>query len=289
MKLTDRELHAEIILIRKHERDISIKLLDHLQEVFDRRLFADFGHSSLIRYMVKELGYSESAAFRRQQTLKLSYEVPEVRGLIQSGGLNITSAALIQGGLRNTKEKVDMVKRSHDKTSMEIKDLIVEVNPELKKRDIINPVSGTESRVHLTLSKETLKKIEKLRSISKKKSNDDVISLALDIALKSLDISEKKSNKVKYIAVKNVPRSTVKKLKMRSSSRCEFEGCDEEFNLEIEHIIPRAKGGGHDLANLKLFCRAHNQRAAIKEFGMDVMGKYLNKKRPLNVSDPYSH
>ena len=185
MKLTDKELHAQIILIRKNERDISIKVLDHLQEVFDRRLFADFGHSSLIRYMVKELGYSESAAFRRQQTLKLSHEIPEVRELIQTGDLNITSAALIQGGLRNTEEKVKMVKRSHDKTSMEIKDLIVEVNPELKKRDIINPVSGTESRVHLTLNKDTLKKMEKLKAMTNKRSNDDVISMAFDIALRS--------------------------------------------------------------------------------------------------------
>jgi 5-methylcytosine-specific restriction endonuclease McrA len=72
-----------------------------------------------------------------------------------------------------------------------------------------------------------------------------------------------------------VPRSTAKKLRERSKGRCEYSGCAEKYNLEIEHIKPRSKGGGHEISNLKLFCKTHNQRSAIKVFGKEYMAKYL--------------
>ncbi len=45
--------------------------------------------------------------------------------------------------------------------------------------------------------------------------------------------------------------------------------CSSSHQLEIEHVKPRAFGGGNELKNLKLFCRAHNQQAA-REMGLIV-------------------
>ena len=278
MHLSDKELHAQMIRLRRYERDVMMELLEHLQEVYDRRLFADFGYSSLIKYLVKELGYSESAAFRRYQTLKLTREIPRAKEMLEKGELNLTSASMIQGGLKSIEDRRDILDKAVLKTTAETQALIIERNPDIKKKDIINPIDGNESRVHITLSKDTLEKMGELKALKKIYNTDEIINYALEIALSGHKKKYEKVRKQKSVATTIVPSSTVKKLRLRAGDRCEYEGCREKHNLEIEHIVPRAKGGGHNLENLKLYCRAHNQRAAIKEFGQKKMNQYLNKK-----------
>lgn len=48
-------------------------------------------------------------------------------------------------------------------------------------------------------------------------------------------------------------------LSARDGFRCRVPGCRNE-NLEIDHIIPRARGGTDDLDNLQLLCADHNTR-----------------------------
>lgn len=43
--------------------------------------------------------------------------------------------------------------------------------------------------------------------------------------------------------------------------------CKSRRYLEIDHIVPVAKGGTNALNNLRLLCRAHNQLRAEKDFG----------------------
>lgn len=47
----------------------------------------------------------------------------------------------------------------------------------------------------------------------------------------------------------------------RANHQCEYCLAPEEFfnsPFEVEHLVPRARGGGHDLANLALACRNCN-------------------------------
>jgi hypothetical protein len=59
----------------------------------------------------------------------------------------------------------------------------------------------------------------------------------------------------------------------RAQSQCEFispltsKRCACRFGLEKEHVIPIAKGGTNDLANLQLLCKAHNLLRARRHFG----------------------
>jgi 5-methylcytosine-specific restriction endonuclease McrA len=62
-------------------------------------------------------------------------------------------------------------------------------------------------------------------------------------------------------------------LYMKHAGRC--CQCGGSRNLEIDHIVPFAKGGSSELANLRLLCRSCNQRAAIEKFGNEKMSRYL--------------
>jgi 5-methylcytosine-specific restriction endonuclease McrA len=46
----------------------------------------------------------------------------------------------------------------------------------------------------------------------------------------------------------------------RDHGRCQVPGCRGARFLEVHHIVPRSRGGTHDLANLVVLCSAHHGR-----------------------------
>lgn len=61
---------------------------------------------------------------------------------------------------------------------------------------------------------------------------------------------------------------------MRDKGKCTHPNCNARRFLEYDHIKPLALGGKTNVLNLRLLCRAHNQRAAIERFGFR-MSRYL--------------
>jgi 5-methylcytosine-specific restriction endonuclease McrA len=68
----------------------------------------------------------------------------------------------------------------------------------------------------------------------------------------------------------------------RDQSCCSFQNsptgktCGSTFQLQIDHILPIAKGGESVLENLRLVCRNHNLHFARMHFGQAKMKKYEN-------------
>ncbi|HEX4923483.1 MAG TPA: HNH endonuclease signature motif containing protein, partial [Bdellovibrionales bacterium] len=57
--------------------------------------------------------------------------------------------------------------------------------------------------------------------------------------------------------------------------RLKCTNCGSTFATEIDHRIPKAKGGTNSAENLRVLCKACNQRAAIEVFGHELMDKFL--------------
>ena len=95
-RLTDHQLLSRTRELVQQERDHSIAIIHHLREIRQRGLHLARGYSSLFDYAVKVLRYSDGAAFRRLQTLKLCAAHPEVEERLRSGALTLTTAAQIQ-------------------------------------------------------------------------------------------------------------------------------------------------------------------------------------------------
>jgi 5-methylcytosine-specific restriction endonuclease McrA len=68
-----------------------------------------------------------------------------------------------------------------------------------------------------------------------------------------------------------IPMEMKRLVYMRAEHKCENCGCRR--NLQIDHIVPLAKGGLTEPNNLRLLCFECNQRAGIKEFGVGFMEK----------------
>ena len=91
-------------LVQK-ERQINIRVLQHLQEIEKRKLYLDRGFPSLFEYAVKELGYSHSAAYRRIKSMRLCRDIPQAVSKIKTGSLNLTTASQLQTFFEKKKRK----------------------------------------------------------------------------------------------------------------------------------------------------------------------------------------
>ena len=75
----------------------------------------------------------------------------------------------------------------------------------------------------------------------------------------------------------------------RDGGRCTFmsdtgQRCPAREALEFDHREPIAQGGGSNLENLRLRCRAHNQYEAERTFGTGFMRRKREGKRAAAVS-----
>jgi 5-methylcytosine-specific restriction endonuclease McrA len=88
-----------------------------------------------------------------------------------------------------------------------------------------------------------------------------------------------KSQQSRYIAAE-VRRSVWK----RDEARCTYvdasgHRCREQAGLEFHHEHPHARGGPPSVDNLALRCRSHNELAAERDFGRDVIREKRARRR----------
>src|SRR5689334_22206962 len=72
----------------------------------------------------------------------------------------------------------------------------------------------------------------------------------------------------------HVAAATRREVFARDGERCTYvdsEGrrCQCRTRLELDHIVPKALGGGDEASNLRVRCRAHNRHAAEEIFGKE--------------------
>ena len=75
---------------------------------------------------------------------------------------------------------------------------------------------------------------------------------------------------------RHIPAPVKDEVFLRDNHQCTFKSdtgnrCCATEHLEVDHIVPFARGGSHDPENLRLLCRAHNQLEAERVFGREAI------------------
>ena len=94
------------------EHHLEVVVIDHLREIHKRRLYLRRGFSSLFDYAVRELGYSDAAAWRRIKAMRLCAEVDGVRERLQDGSMTLNAAAQLQHAFDRRERKKERAARS---------------------------------------------------------------------------------------------------------------------------------------------------------------------------------
>jgi hypothetical protein len=256
-----------------------------LREVEKRRLFSKLKYPSLFEYAVKDLGYSEPEAARRISAMRLLRDVPEISKKVESGELTLTNMVLAQttfakerkaGRAFTVDKKIEVLSKLENCSTRKAKEIVAEISPEMKKRDELNFDSITDE----VLRGKLLQLKGLLAHTNSNLTLMELLHKLCDGELERLLSAPKVKNaKIEQDrGVNNISQAEIRRqVWRRDKNKC--TNCSSTYALEIDHIIPSAKGGPSTLKNIRLLCRSCNQRAAISHFGVKKIEKYLTKLR----------
>jgi 5-methylcytosine-specific restriction endonuclease McrA len=169
---------------------------------------------------------------------------------------------------------------------------VVQVPPEAP-RDEIEPLDAQLARLHVTVSRRLLEKLEAakdaLAHACPGATAAEVFERGLDLVLaqhaKRKGLVEKPRKEPRPSSTDAVPAHVKRAVWLRAGGRCEWvlesgERCDCTRKLEYDHILALALGGKSTLDNVRLACRPHNLLAARQVFGDAVMDRYAPGRSP---------
>jgi hypothetical protein len=146
--------------------------------------------------------------------------------------------------------------------------------------DRVKPISSDLDEIKFVATCGLKEKIEKLKGLLAHKNPNlslgELIDQLCDLGLREWDPAQKQVRERKSPATSRKQCATdgptaraetpisqaaiQREVWRRAQSRC--QKCSSVFALEIDHIIPRAKGGGSGIENQRLLCRPCTQRSS---------------------------
>lgn len=158
--------------------------------------------------------------------------------------------------------------------------------PSASTRALVAPLSAERYVLQCTIGRELHEKLGRVRVIlSHAVPSGDLVLLIQRCVDEFLDRETRRSTPrsepgqapcAKDPDHRRIPLEIRRLVLQRDGGRCAFVSdagrrCESRERLEIDHVMPVAKGGRTDLQNLRLLCRAHNQLAAERELGSEFM------------------
>jgi hypothetical protein len=295
--LNDAELETQLKKLIQRERKILQLVILHIQEVHRRKIYLAKAYPSLFEYLIKEFGYSSSAAQRRVEAARLVTEFPQIAEKIETGELNLSQIGEIQKSIKQSERihqrAVDreliaqILQATLGKSTSETQQICAELlNIPIKDKESIRTQADHSKRIEVTLTAAQFEKYQQVRGLvaqenfAKNRSMEfaDILETCFDFILDS-KLGPKSSNDMPATpqeSQKNTNEPEVredlrsvtprtKKIIFRRDQCCQYQDpetgrrCSTRFNLQIDHIQFQFAGGLHQLYNLRLLCAEHNR------------------------------
>lgn len=295
-KLSNFELHKQTKAAALAEKNATLALLEYLEEVERRMLYAELGFSSLWVYVHKELGYSEAQTSERVGAMRLIKKIPEARSSIESNKLTLTTAAKLASHARKEKlsleETIALLPAIESKSSREVErtltastgapptsKITIDADDELVEMlERVKALHSDPTASTGTLLKKVLKEYLEKRAPkpAQKVPKKQIVDFRTASRAPEVQSTGERSSRYIPVAVKNLVR-------LRSRDQCEHVSrvtgrrCESRAQLEFDHIHPFAFGGSNDASNIRHLCRGHNRFEALLVFGDEKMDQWLKR------------
>ncbi|MBY0384309.1 HNH endonuclease [bacterium] len=231
-QLSNNDLITRLGKLVQSERKIMHLILECIAEIDARKLYLEKAYPSLYEFLIKEFGYSPSAAMRRIESARLLKEVPEVSQKIESGALNLSQLSQLQQAAR-------LVQKTEQR----------KVEPSEKRELLRKLENATQANTELILAQELC-----LPVIVKNKATqhrDESVTLTVTFSKEQMALLEqaqdltahavpekKWSELIAYLAQKEVQRRTVIKKRNAAASVTDVKVSDQDSqDLVIENKL----------------------------------------------------
>ncbi len=176
-KLTNQELELRLKDLAIKERKLLHVILEHIKELEIRKLYLARAYPSVFEYLVKELGYSTSAAMRRLEAARLLRDVPIVAEKIQEGVLNLSQICELSRALKEKEKisgdkvsctlKTELVQAISGKTTQETqKELAVVLDIPIREFEKQKVQQDHSLRIEITLNKVQAEKLHQCKNLA---------------------------------------------------------------------------------------------------------------------------
>jgi len=150
------------------------------------------------------------------------------------------------------------------------------------------PLTPNLQRLHMTVSKQFLDKLEAARKgqghAQPGASAENVIEAALDLLLAQQarrrgEVKKPQQNPRPAKNPGHVTAAVKRAVWSRDEGMCQWAVvsggiCGSTLRLEIDHVVPRGRGGASTVDGCRLLCSAHNQLAARQVYGDEWMDRF---------------
>jgi hypothetical protein len=159
--------------------------------------------------------------------------------------------------------------------------------------DRAEPLTADLRRFHITVSKRFLDKLAAARdALSHRKPDagtEAVLEAALDLLLEKSDRKKGLVKKPRTAPARpsarprHIPAEVKRAAWLRDGGKCVWPlasggVCGSTRQLELDHIVPVARGGSSTVDNLRVTCRCHNALAARQVFGEGWMDRFRSRR-----------
>ena len=309
--MSDRELVERLQGLLREERRLTAAVLLHLAEVEERELHLRAACSSMYAYCTKVLGMSEDQAFKRIRAARVARRFPAVAQAVAEGRLHLIGVLLLAPQLTDenaeelvaeasgkSKAEIDLLlARRAPRPDLPARLEPVAGQPELQAPEppkpgpvtggttTARPLSPERFALQLTIGAATHEKLLRAQALLRHQvpSGDlaEVLDRVLDAGLERLEGS--KFGKTRAVRAarpsrgkRYVPRAVRREVVARDGARCSFVAedgrrCEETGFLELDHVVPVARGGAASVEGVRVLCRAHNQYEAKRILGAETV------------------
>ncbi len=157
----------------------------------------------------------------------------------------------------------------------------------LEKALTVEPLTAGLSRLHVTVSKGLLRKLEEVRDAMSHAmpgaTDAELLEAGLDLLLAQAaqrkGLVEKPQKKIRTSRRDHIPAHVRREVWKRDGGKCQWRLesggiCGATRHLELDHIHPKCLGGASTADNLRVACRFHNGLSARLILGDDLMDRY---------------
>jgi hypothetical protein len=287
-KLSDEMLIA--ILDKRTQLEVlnEAEMVDFIREVMHRRLWLKYGATSIFDFMTRaHYHYAPVVAQRKLDAARLMQLFSEVKELILAGEVNLTQLGMLASALRqrSTPPKVQReilaaIRGQTIKNTQIILNEMLEI--EVKTRPKIRIQRDGSVRVELTFSKQQWKDIEHAKDVVSHSVPSgeltEIFAYCSRFTAAKKDRSQNDqplpSMEVKLRQSRGVSRAARRFVFQRDKScrqrHADGSFCESRYQLQVDHILSRWKGGSNTVENLQLLCGLHNREKYEQEIAAET-------------------
>ncbi len=212
------------------ERKITAEIIELTREIDQKRIYLQYGHTSMFAMLTKDFGYTPASAMRRIDAARLSKEVPEIQESLKTGKLNLSQVSMVAQAVRQKEKeaktasetKVDSTVSKETKASLlnQVKSMDLVATQKTLASSLDLEVQTFEKKTYqkdesvymnITLSKELQKDLERVKElISHQNSNPTMAELIQFLATHFLDKKDPLRSKRKLDKVHKPKQETNK-------------------------------------------------------------------------------